>query len=204
MARARESFAGVGLFLNSFSQPIPMAASPIYPGDLLKRSQEYNRSREYIVVMTTRSNQRIRDFPLGQRWSKTTENPGFPDVQACDDGQKLLGIKELAAAADSTAHVCPPVVRLLEAEHFADLAVRQRRFELAHLAGDRRLRRSLLQRFPGGHVERDRVIRRVEHLEAESVLFEAQADDLAEVARVDIAPGVALAHRRVGGIALEW
>src|SRR6202789_1127935 len=106
MARARESFAGVGLFLNSFSQPIPMAASPIYPGRPSEKGhKEYNRSREYIVVMTTRSNQRIRDFALGQRWSKTTKNPGFPDVQACDDGQKLLGIRELAAAADSNVHV---------------------------------------------------------------------------------------------------
>src|SRR5277367_1703733 len=115
--------------------------------------------------MTTRSNQRIRDFALGQRWPKTTKNPSFPDVQACDDGQKLLGIRELAAAPDSTAYVCPPVVRLLEAEHFADLAVRQRRFELAHLSGDRCLRRKLLQRFLGWNVERDRIVGRVKHLE---------------------------------------
>src|ERR1700722_14898827 len=100
---------------------------------------------------------------------------------------------EIAAGPDSTAHVCPPVVGLLEAEHFADLAVRQRRFELAHFARNGRLRRNLLQRFPGRDVEGDRVIGRVEPLEAETVLREAEADDLAEVARVHIAPGVAFA-----------
>src|ERR1700691_1502672 len=173
MARARESFAGVGLFLNSFSQPIPMAASPIYPGRPSERSQGIQPITRIYRRHDTRSNQRIRDLALGQWWSKTTKAPSFPDVQACDDGQKLLGIRELAAAPDSTAHVCPPVVRLLEAEHFADLAVRQRRFELAHLAGDRRLRRNLLQRFLGGHVERDRIVGRVEHLEAEPVLIQA-------------------------------
>src|SRR5271154_6185199 len=123
--------------------------------------------------MTTKVKPRIRDFALGQRWSKITESPGFPDVQAYDEGQKLLGIRELAAAPDSTAHVCPPVVGLLEAEHFADLAVRQRRLELAHLARDGRLRRNLLQRFLGWNVERDRIVGRVEHLEAESVLLQA-------------------------------
>src|ERR1700684_4459599 len=75
MARARASFAGVGVFLNSFSQPFTMAASP----DLLratfgKSHKEYNRSREYIAVTTTRSNQRIRDLPLGQRSPKTTKS----------------------------------------------------------------------------------------------------------------------------------
>src|ERR1700677_2930521 len=123
--------------------------------------------------MTTWPNQRIRDFELGQRSSKTTENPSFPDVRACDDGQKLLGIRGLAAAPDSTAHVCPPVMRLLEAEHFADLAVRQGRLELAHLARDRRLRRTLPQRFLSRNIERDRIVGRVEHLEAEPVLLQA-------------------------------
>src|ERR1700729_50472 len=110
---------------------------------------------------------------------------------------------EIAAGPDSTGHVCPPVVGLLEAEHFADLAVRQRRLELAHLARDRRLRRNLLQRLPGRNVERDCIVGRVEHLEAQPTPLDAQAHDLAKVARVDIAPGVALAPWPGGRVALE-
>ena len=94
-------------------------------------------------------------------------------------------------------------MRLLEPERLARLAVRQRRFELTHLAGDRRVRAELFQRLAGRDVERDRVVGRVEHLEAKAVLFETKPDDLAEIARVDVAPGVALAQRRVGEKARE-
>ena len=44
----------------------------------------------------------------------------------------------------------------------------------------------------------DGVVDGVEDLVAEPVLLEAEMDDLAEVARIDIAPGVALARHRVG------
>src|ERR1700684_3078073 len=90
MARARASFAGVGVFLNSFSQPFTMAASPDLPRATFGKShKEYNRSREYIAVMTTRSNQRIRDLPLGHCSPKTTKSPGFLVVHTWDVGRGL-------------------------------------------------------------------------------------------------------------------
>src|SRR6478736_2894704 len=136
-------------------------------------TRNYNRPREYIVVMTGRSNRNGRGFSLRQCRSKLVEQPGFMSAKTCDEGRQLLGTRDPAAAVDSTAHVFSPVVGLFEAKHFADLAVRQGRLVLAHLAREGRLRHNLLKRFLGRNVERDRIVGCVKHLEAEAVLFEA-------------------------------
>src|ERR1700722_6882640 len=114
------------------------------------------------------------DFSLTSGSVQNHENPRLSLAKSSQARtKKATEIHELAAIPDSTAHVCPPVVRLLEAEHFADLAVRQGRLELAHLARDGRLRGNLLQRFPGRNVGRDRIVGGVEHLKSEPVLLQA-------------------------------
>ena len=55
---------------------------------------------------------------------------------------------------------------------------------------------------PGGERRSDGVVGRVEHLEAQAVFLDAQVADLAKVACVNVAPGVALAddgRGEVGG-----
>ena len=69
---------------------------------------------------------------------------------------------------------------------------------LAERACNRRAGRPALEEGFGRLVGGDGVVDRVEHLEAQPVLAEAQMDDLRQVARVDVAPGIALARRRIG------
>ena len=71
---------------------------------------------------------------------------------------------------------------LLEPENLADLAVRQGSLELAHFPRHRRVRGVFGKECLGRHRGRDRVVDRVEDLEAEAILLQAEIDDLAKVA----------------------
>src|SRR3977135_2532006 len=93
--------------------------------------------------------------------------------------------------------VFPPVVRLLKSEHLARLPVRQRRLVFAEFAGDRDAREVAAQQVAGRNVSGRGVVDGVEDLKAEPVLLDRQMHDFAEVAGVDIAPGIALRSRRM-------
>lgn len=90
--------------------------------------------------------------------------------------------------------VLPPVVFFLETKHLLDLPIAQRRLPLVHLARDGRVRRILLEKLLGGECSRDGIIGSIEDLEAEVVFLHAQVANLAEIAGIDVGPGVALAH----------
>src|ERR1700722_1629919 len=114
------------------------------------------------------------DFSLTSGSVQNHENPRLSLAKNSQARTKnTTEIHELEATPDSTAHVLSPVVRLLEAEHFADLAVRQGRLELAHRPGDRRIGTEPGQRLYGRLTEGDRIVGRVKHLKAESVLLQA-------------------------------
>ncbi len=87
---------------------------------------------------------------------------------------------------------------LPEPQHLPDLPIRHRGAELGQFPGDRRAGAVAGQEFPCRGSRGDGVIDRVEHLETEPVLLDAQVYDLAEVARIDVTPGVALARGRIG------
>lgn len=91
----------------------------------------------------------------------------------------------------------------LETQHVFDLLVGQRRLPLAHLPRDlgvrRRLGQELLRRHRGG----DGVVGGVEDLEPQPVPPDAEVADLAEVARVDVAPRVAAAGLGLPDVAGE-
>src|SRR5258705_6214902 len=85
-----------------------------------------------------------------------------------------------------------------EAQDLARLAVGKWRFVALERAADRRLRAPALEEFGRRLVRGDRIIDGIEHLEAEPVFGKAQMHDLAEIARIDIGPGIALARRGIG------
>src|SRR5438128_1883146 len=92
-------------------------------------------------------------------------------------------------------------MRLLESQHLARLPVRQRRLVFAEFARYRDIGTAAIQQFTGRHVSGDGVVDGVEDLVAEPVLLDRQMYDLAEVAGVDIAPGIAFSGWRIGQIA---
>ena len=112
-------------------------------------------------------------------------------------------LKNAISPSLQSLHILPPIMRVLESQHLADLPIAQRRLVLAHLPRELGVRNLLGQELRGRDVAHgDGVVGRVEDLEAQAVLFDAQVADLAEVAGVDVRPGVAFAgrgFREVGG-----
>src|SRR6266567_6567640 len=94
--------------------------------------------------------------------------------------------------------VFSPIMRFLESQHLARLPVRQRRLVFAEFAPDRDVGTVAVQQFAGRHVSGDGVVDGVEDLEAEPVLLNREMHDLAEIASVDIAPGIAFSGWRIG------
>ena len=86
-------------------------------------------------------------------------------------------------------------MHVLIPQHLPDLAITERGFPLAHFPRDLRARTRLLEELLRRDRRRDGVVRRVEDLEAQARLRHTQVADLAQVARVDVGPGVALAGR---------
>ena len=85
----------------------------------------------------------------------------------------------------------------LEAQDVAGLLVGERRFELAHRAGDWRVGAVFFQKFGGWQFSRDRVVHCIEHLEAQAIFLQSQMNDLRQIARIDIGPRIALAGHRI-------
>ena len=104
----------------------------------------------------------------------------------------------LAIGPSALRDVVSPAMLRLEAEHLLGLAVGQQRLEFAELALDRHAGVEALQKLARRQVGGRVVIGRVEDLEAEAVLLDCKLGDLAEIARVDIAPGDALAETGIG------
>lgn len=86
--------------------------------------------------------------------------------------------------------VHPPVMLLLETQHLPDLPVAQRRLVLAQLPRDLGPGRQLLQRLLRRHGRSDVIVRGIEHFPPQPVLLDAQVADLAQIAGIDIAPGI--------------
>jgi hypothetical protein len=88
-------------------------------------------------------------------------------------------------------------MHILKSQDFPNLTIAQRRLVLTHLPRHLRLgvvlRQELLRRL----LYRDRVVRGVENLEAQSVFLDCQVADLPQVTGVDVRPRVALAARGV-------
>lgn len=86
---------------------------------------------------------------------------------------------------------------LPEPQDLADLAVREQSFVLPKLSGDRHAWKEALEQLFGRDICGIGVVAGVEHLEPKPVLLQAQVDDLAEIACVDVVEDVAPALRRV-------
>ena len=84
-------------------------------------------------------------------------------------------------------------MHVLVAQHLPNLPITQRSLPLAHLARDLHARTRLLQKLHSRHPSRDRIVRRIKNLEAQAISLDAAVANLAEIARVDVAPGVTLA-----------
>ena len=67
--------------------------------------------------------------------------------------------------------VLPPVVNVLEAQHFPDLLIRQRGLPLSHFSRDGRLRTCFLQILYRRNSRRNAVVGGIEDLEAQSILL---------------------------------
>src|SRR5579883_3243440 len=168
--------------------PVRMAFRILAPS-LPPAQTHMGRRRRGAISQTERA--KARTHLECAAWSTTD----WPALFALRSELAAGGSKRRLA---SPFHVFPPVVLLLEAERFARLAVRQGRLPLAQRPRDRRIGAIALQELGSGDICGDRVVGGVEHLEAEPVLLQAAMDDLAEIARVDIGPGVALARQRIG------
>jgi hypothetical protein len=90
--------------------------------------------------------------------------------------------------------VLSPVMLLLEAQHLPNLTVAQRRLPLAHLPRNWSVGTVLLEELPSRERRGDGVVGRVEHLESQPILLHTQIADLTEVSRVNVTPGIPLAH----------
>lgn len=80
----------------------------------------------------------------------------------------------------------------LESQHLSDLAITQRRLELTHLASDGRIRSYLLQVLLSRHSSSNSIVSSIENLKAQTILFDAQITDLAQVAGIDVGPCISL------------
>ncbi|KAI7506393.1 UDP-glucose 4-epimerase [Hortaea werneckii] len=117
------------------------------------------------------------------------ENEQWPQVlksMLSENTDNDLKIRE-----NATLVILPPVMFLLEAQHLADLAVAHGRLIFAHLTPDRRVGLEALEDGLDGLLGGGGGVGGVEDLEAQAVLLDAKVADLAQVARVDVGPGVA-------------
>ena len=81
---------------------------------------------------------------------------------------------------------------LLEAEHLASLAIGERRFVSDHRPGHWHARHRFARNSAVEKIGSYSVVDSVENLEAEPVLLQAEMHDLAEIARINVIPGIAL------------
>ena len=112
-------------------------------------------------------------------------------------GPEILGATADLAPALSP-YIFAPIVLLAKAEHMLRLAVGQKRFIFAEFALQRNVGIEALDKFPRRQIGGAVVIGGVEHLVAEPVLLDGKVGDLAEVARIDVAPGDPLAEAGIG------
>lgn len=81
-----------------------------------------------------------------------------------------------------------PRMLLLESQHLSRLSITQRRFILAQLPRNRRIRTCLLQIFHRGHLQRGGRVRGIEYLKAHSIFLNAEITYLAQVSCIDVTP----------------
>jgi hypothetical protein len=86
---------------------------------------------------------------------------------------------------------------LLEPQHLLDLAITQRRLPLIQVPRNRGVWTILLQELTCWERRSNRIIRRIKHLKSQSVFLDTQIANLAQIPCVDVAPRIALAHRRI-------
>ena len=79
-----------------------------------------------------------------------------------------------------------------EAQHLADFPVGKRSLVAHHRPLQRNLGNVFFQELGSGFFRGNGIVYRVENLETKAILLDAEMDDLAQIAGVDIAPGVAL------------
>lgn len=94
-------------------------------------------------------------------------------------------------------------MRLPKPQHLPNLPITQRGLPLAHHPRNPHARTLPFQKLGRRHRRRNPIIRRVEHLKAQPIPADTQIADLAQIASVNIAPGVALARGGVGEVGGE-
>ena len=89
---------------------------------------------------------------------------------------------------------------LLKPQHLSNLPITQRRLPLPHLPRNLHIRTILLQKFHRRHSRRNSIISSIENLKPHPILLDRQIADLAQVASVDVGPGVPLAGLRLADV----
>jgi len=80
----------------------------------------------------------------------------------------------------------------LESKHLSDLPITQRCLKLTHLASNGCIGSYLLRVLLSGCRGRNSIISSIEYLKAQTILFDAQAADLTQVASINVGPCISL------------
>lgn len=99
------------------------------------------------------------------------------------------------------ADIFLPIMLIHKPQHLPDLPVTQRRLSLPQLPLNFHTGTLFFQKLLRGaplQINGDEAIRRIEHLKPQPALLDPKVANLAQVARVNVRPGVALPRCRVG------